>query len=562
MQLELESAFSQILGTNHVPSPEESGQIQDLLSRPLDELARLNSEIAHLLARLEDLKLRRDKIKHYVDAHQALLSPARRLPVDIIGEIFVHCLPTGRNATRALYEAPLLLGLICRSWRDVAMSIPRLWSSIHVYVPSSTTSGHQTISSLIEMRTRGVQDWLNRSGTLPLSISVVVVYDVPDDGRRAVENMARALVGFSSRWCSIELRVPLIFLRTIQSLAKEDVPRLQEIKVDMNIWPIDQNDNPMSMIGGLLQAPNLGRFSVVHLTEPARALRLHWPNLTDINIQNPSYRMSLQSVETLSVLAECTRLRTCTLTVALPSVWPPRSDSPAQADLHHLLDLRLRFIHEGVLDLQSVQAGNKAMEAFFGCMSTPALKHLTVHARHGVNDIWHHLPFLSLLSPCQLDSLDVTIPVSSEALVECLHQTPHLKSLIIRQQYRSPTPEYDLNDNHIRLFIPTEDSPIPLCPSLQSISLTLRDNATQITEETILELVQSRRDPKYPGISRLNKLGVLFNRFMTVDITPQISALKATGMVFDLQYSTAYDKPEAGQPPMESSLYGRSWYEL
>jgi hypothetical protein len=33
----------------------------------------------------------------YVDTHKALISPARRLPLDIIEEIFVACLPTHRN---------------------------------------------------------------------------------------------------------------------------------------------------------------------------------------------------------------------------------------------------------------------------------------------------------------------------------------------------------------------------------------------------------------------------------------------------------------------------------
>ncbi|KAJ7194315.1 hypothetical protein GGX14DRAFT_378075, partial [Mycena pura] len=48
---------------------------------------------------------------------------------EILAHIFVYCLPHGRIRPSPR-TAPLVLGQICRRWRDVALSTGRLWSSL------------------------------------------------------------------------------------------------------------------------------------------------------------------------------------------------------------------------------------------------------------------------------------------------------------------------------------------------------------------------------------------------------------------------------------------------
>ncbi|KAJ6616648.1 hypothetical protein B0H10DRAFT_1632687, partial [Mycena sp. CBHHK59/15] len=73
-----------------------------------------------------DLSKQVPKIQTYIDAHQASISPASRLPYDIVGEIFVACLPTDRNPVMSATEAPVILCRICSAWRAIALSTPRL----------------------------------------------------------------------------------------------------------------------------------------------------------------------------------------------------------------------------------------------------------------------------------------------------------------------------------------------------------------------------------------------------------------------------------------------------
>ncbi|KAJ7353519.1 hypothetical protein DFH08DRAFT_692879 [Mycena albidolilacea] len=217
------SPFTSHLGTNYCPRDEEIPRIKNLLIKPSVRLTRLNDEIAGLRMALDRLIEEHNALSAYVDSHKALLSPIRRLPLDVIEEIFMFCVPYGMSAT----EGPLLLGGICRSWRAISISMPRLWSYIHVVSPSWYLS----------LPERGQYDarfgkWLNvctrRAGSLLLSISLA-------DRVISAETL-RVLVSLASRWGSIRFVLPLLLLQRLSdSLVETDVPLLRDI--DLTIFP-------------------------------------------------------------------------------------------------------------------------------------------------------------------------------------------------------------------------------------------------------------------------------------------------------------------------------------
>ncbi|KAJ7732701.1 hypothetical protein B0H16DRAFT_1248183, partial [Mycena metata] len=116
------------LGTNYCPQDDEISQISALIAEPSLRLIILDQE----LRKLTD---ERERLATYVDSHAALISPVRRLPLDILQEIFIACFPTHRNCVMSATEAPVLLGRICSSWRDISLSRPRLWSRLHIPKP-------------------------------------------------------------------------------------------------------------------------------------------------------------------------------------------------------------------------------------------------------------------------------------------------------------------------------------------------------------------------------------------------------------------------------------------
>ncbi|KAJ6602106.1 hypothetical protein B0H10DRAFT_1757678, partial [Mycena sp. CBHHK59/15] len=115
------------LGTNCCPQDKEIAEIETLLIGPALRLKCLDDEITYLQKALEKLTEEHDRLGAYVDTHKALISPVRQLPLDILQEIFVACIPTHRNCVMHATEVPVLLGRICSSWRIISLSTPRLW---------------------------------------------------------------------------------------------------------------------------------------------------------------------------------------------------------------------------------------------------------------------------------------------------------------------------------------------------------------------------------------------------------------------------------------------------
>ncbi|KAF8893142.1 hypothetical protein BD779DRAFT_1145458 [Infundibulicybe gibba] len=51
-----------------------------------------------------------------------------RIPLEILTEIFVHCLP----ADSASHETQQLLSGVCRLWRTLVLATPALWASLNI----------------------------------------------------------------------------------------------------------------------------------------------------------------------------------------------------------------------------------------------------------------------------------------------------------------------------------------------------------------------------------------------------------------------------------------------
>ncbi|KAF7376850.1 hypothetical protein MSAN_00102500 [Mycena sanguinolenta] len=167
--------MSTLLRTSMVsPVHEEILEINALLVEPTLRLKGLDDEITKLQKAIDKLAEERSRVAVYIEAHKALLSPVRRLPLDIIQELFVACLPTHRNCVMSASEAPLLLGRICSSWRAILLSTPQLWSSMHVVEPlrSPDDPTSSSLEAKVARRLEITHTWLGRSGQCPLSISL------------------------------------------------------------------------------------------------------------------------------------------------------------------------------------------------------------------------------------------------------------------------------------------------------------------------------------------------------------------------------------------------------
>ncbi|KAF7335778.1 hypothetical protein MVEN_02233700 [Mycena venus] len=100
-----------------------------------------------------------------------------RVPTDVLSYLFRFCLPIFndpklkkewlREEPQGSFSlnkhiAPLLLCNICREWRNLAVSLPELWTVIHHEADVGTAPRRATL--------RAIDTWLKRSGQLPLAV--------------------------------------------------------------------------------------------------------------------------------------------------------------------------------------------------------------------------------------------------------------------------------------------------------------------------------------------------------------------------------------------------------
>ncbi|KAJ6492543.1 hypothetical protein C8R47DRAFT_1270818 [Mycena vitilis] len=156
-------AVSQLLRNNDIPLDSDIPFIRDIIAHDQNSLAELDAQI-DALCRL------REETAECLRQHRAVLSPVRRIPPELICEIFALAWfsedDTNRLEPTSLGLVPWHFGFICRSWRRTALAYTPLWSSA-ITIPRipSYDSTEPVDDSMTETQ-------LLRSGSAPFCVRV------------------------------------------------------------------------------------------------------------------------------------------------------------------------------------------------------------------------------------------------------------------------------------------------------------------------------------------------------------------------------------------------------
>ncbi|KAJ7117629.1 hypothetical protein C8R44DRAFT_555445, partial [Mycena epipterygia] len=120
------------LTTNEPPEDTESTFIRAVASKTGSRLAYLDTKISQLRDWLIQLEEERATLTVYHSQNTAILSPLRRMPPELLCEIFSWTLPSVREALQRrrfdTKHSPWVLTQICSRWRAIALSTASLWS--------------------------------------------------------------------------------------------------------------------------------------------------------------------------------------------------------------------------------------------------------------------------------------------------------------------------------------------------------------------------------------------------------------------------------------------------
>ncbi|KAF7319049.1 F-box domain-containing protein [Mycena chlorophos] len=298
------SPFPERLGTNYCPEDDEVDAIKAYLVGPTTKCQEVDLEIAEVQKTMNALVARRNALREDIDAHSSLISPIRRLPLDLLQRIFMETLPTDRNCVMSATEAPLLLGRVCSGWRRLADATPLLWARLHVFIPTGPHTYHTRhggigdvvvppkVKKIQDQRISVLKSWLRKSEQCPISVSLYY------PGFGSLQEIVDALRTFSTRWEHIVINTQSDALASLVSITPEEVPllrafsvverattRVQDVAAFMQMMqgqalPPQNNPNP---VGPAPNAPNANAANAnapnaVPANAPAVALNAFNPN--------------------------------------------------------------------------------------------------------------------------------------------------------------------------------------------------------------------------------------------------------------------------------------------
>ncbi|KAJ7133657.1 hypothetical protein C8R43DRAFT_894926 [Mycena crocata] len=535
----MSSPFGPFLGTNYCPTEQEIVDIKALLPVPTLRLNRLDDDIAAMQQAMDKLREERNGLVTYLDAHKALISPVRRLPLDIIQEIFIACLPTHRNCAMSAQEAPVLFGRICSSWRAVSLSTPRLWAKLHIAEPSGSPSNMSGVLSYDEkmaQRTDIARMWLRRAGQCPLSISVQGRFDFYDteddahtDANRGMCNLMQELASFATRWEHIKFTVGAVSLKALAHLTETDVPLLRTIvfnKSDSRPVPIQaMPPSPVPALSGILRGARTTAFSISHFSMQIMDLPLRWDQLQVLSISDTfsnSNRVTTQTA--VQVISRCTRLLCCTLNL----------DDGIQPEMLVHPVLEHPFLRTLVLNCTEASSPEPLLDH----LVLPELRNLTL-CRQLTNiggdftaaDLSLARFFAGWLG---LETLHTQIHLFSKSslLDTLLSLPPTLERLQLDDSASTfwPMPT-SLDDDVLAQFISPPGLHNVYCPSLQELVIT---RSTFISDAGLLRFITARMAAE-PSPT-LRRAEISFSRFPQIDILPDLEQFIECGLEVSIEY--------------------------
>ncbi|KAF8145759.1 hypothetical protein K438DRAFT_1735247 [Mycena galopus ATCC 62051] len=400
----------QLLRSNSVPSDSQSSYLRSIIAPSLADVARYDIEI-------ERLQAERDALQRYCDECRSVYAPVRRLPPEILAEIFLLCVsptpilycddtqnfPDGPNPATQPHLLPLLQ--VCLSWYNTVMTTPCLWANIEAAL-------HNTSSKLLARS-------LDRSARCPLTLHLEAY-----DGN--LQPALELLGGCADRWRIADLYISEDAGRFL-SHVRGNLPRLERLGLGGGGAP---------GIEIFETAPNLTHIVLSRVGSPLP--KLPWTQLREVTYYYSSGLSSSRDdamVDHLGSMSRCSSqcefnlydLDVSDFTVPISALASVRvqSDIPI---------LRL-----AILDVQIEEHSRQALGEILRVLTLPRLQLLHFHSPRPERFplFWPRDDFLALASRSSfrntLNKLFLhDLVITQDELVGCLSDMKVLRELFIQ----------------------------------------------------------------------------------------------------------------------------------
>ncbi|KAJ6464027.1 hypothetical protein C8R45DRAFT_1220119 [Mycena sanguinolenta] len=358
---------------------------------------------------------------------QSVLPPLRKVPPEVWARIFVIAGLAGADAIEMRNDSRWILTRVCKTWREIAKSTPRLWEQI-VLLPSSIR--HTTKRCVILLLTQQLQF----SGSRPLFLRCEWDTTTGCSGdRKFTRTILDRLLSVADRWEDASFGIDLDSNRRISHFSGSFL-RLKRLEFTRFAGlPPPPGMGYAFMTGApLLQHLSLSIPPVLH------GLKFPWAQLTSCDISTASVPPAL--ILLVSIVA--------------PAHPYPRQPRPPETTSATLRDLTV-----------SGEDAHRVLDH----LEAPFLRRLLVH-RCGDAGL-SLLRFFSKSDYVCLTELALTHSVRDDILLDILMLTPAVTHLLVRGKHIT------ISDEIIRAFGQRHGSGLGahihnLVPGLASLSLS------------------------------------------------------------------------------------------
>ncbi|KAJ7615652.1 hypothetical protein DFH06DRAFT_123802 [Mycena polygramma] len=255
-----------LLNCNEAPQDSDICAIESMNSKADAQVALLDDESTRLQERLRELDAQRVALSNYQAQNRTILSPLRRMPPEILGQIFSCTLAPVMDATeRERYhptDSPWVLTHVSHLWRAVAISNPLLWSLVTIsYQPQLDPSTSYPLSM--------VETQMARCPTLKIHFYGC---ETTDPGPQI--EMFRLLAKDASRWEELSVGLTSALVPLLDGL-RGRVPQRRRLWIQ---WESAASQTAAHSIDCFERAPSLvdvgvyNEYRVVPLVFPVRQL--------------------------------------------------------------------------------------------------------------------------------------------------------------------------------------------------------------------------------------------------------------------------------------------------
>ncbi|KAJ6487310.1 hypothetical protein DFH09DRAFT_1377792 [Mycena vulgaris] len=472
-----------------------------------DELVRYETEIPRLRAELAKAEADHDALKGYYEDVRSLFAPIRRLPCEILTQIFeesegpvqdpdavdpVLDFDSPESDMVRLARKPLLtLSQVCIRWHEIVLGTPSFWDIIDLRSMDLWCTERHVKRALVLLKLA-----LDRGKTTPLTFAISIIDGMDCAG--ALELLAQ----HCERWKTARFYCRSSDLRHLRSV-KGKLPCLEKLELD--IFEFEARDS--SLVEHFAVAPRLTNLAVGPLLLPTLAA-VHFDTLCTFGCVGQDASQVPAAMFLMSRLPFAIEFR---LQVIL-SNWT--ADSITKIDAPPTSSSIVGFSME-TADYSTPEHCLKALSDIFTNLTLPHLRDLNFRSQEAPFSLiyWPHSAFMDLAARSSfhihLHSLSLCDVVVTEAeLVEALAVLPLLQCLEISDhQIRGDHGADQLlvtDSLFAELMLKSEPPNSRLVPLLQSL---LCQSLLQFDDHVYLNFLLSRRRPApsdlAPFVSRM-----------------------------------------------------------